>query len=167
MKRLEILEKSLEKKEQELNRRFDNCFNHIKSANGQPMNDKRNGQAFFNRAEKNDNAIRNQLESVEKTKEAIEREKNRLDYKDRVIADRVNLPKIVQELLADGTLNQWFKYPDYFFVTGIDKFRINIKQKKTKKADWTFFHKYGSEVKKEDRQHVNEILGLLRDNLNK
>ena len=168
MKRLELLEKSLEKKEKELDRRFDNCFDHIKQTNGQPMNDKRNGKAFFNKVEKNDNAIRNQMESVKKTKNAIDREKSRLNYKEKVIADRVHLPQVVQDLINDGTLNQWMIYPDYFFVNGIEKFRINIKQKKTKKADWTFFHKFGNTVaSKEDRNKINEILKLLRENLNK
>ena len=44
-KKLEILKNSLAKKEQELQRRFDVHFATVKQANGQPLNDKRNGQA--------------------------------------------------------------------------------------------------------------------------
>ena len=58
-KRLEILKQSLAKKEQELQRRFDEHFATVKQANGQPLNDKRNGQATLNKWEKQNNAIRN------------------------------------------------------------------------------------------------------------
>lgn len=47
--RLQVLENSLVKKEAELQRRFDNHFNTWKQTNGQPMNDKRGGGAFFKR----------------------------------------------------------------------------------------------------------------------
>ena len=44
-KRLEILQNSLQKKEAILEQKFDNHFSDVKSGNGQPMNDKRNGRA--------------------------------------------------------------------------------------------------------------------------
>ncbi|MGP1594741.1 MAG: hypothetical protein ACTTH8_05805 [Treponema sp.] len=44
-KRLEILEKSLTKKEAELARRIEVHYEDVMSANGQPLNDKRNMQA--------------------------------------------------------------------------------------------------------------------------
>ena len=50
--RLEILKNSLEKKEQQLEKRFDDHFADVKRANGQPLNDKRNGQATMNRWER-------------------------------------------------------------------------------------------------------------------
>ena len=67
-KKLEILKQSLAKKEQELQRRFDEHFATVKQANGQPLNDKRNGQATLNKWEKQNNAIRTLKESIEKTK---------------------------------------------------------------------------------------------------
>ena len=70
-KKLEILKQSLAKKEQELQRRFDVHFATVKQANGQPLNDKRNGQATLNKWEKQNNAIRNLKDSIEKTKSAI------------------------------------------------------------------------------------------------
>ena len=68
--RLEILKNSLLKKEQQLEKRLDNHFADVKRANGQPLNDKRNGQATMNRWERQNEAIRNLKESIEKTKRA-------------------------------------------------------------------------------------------------
>lgn len=50
--RLTILEDSLVKKEAEFQRRLDAHFADVKRGNGQPMNDKRNGQATLNRWDK-------------------------------------------------------------------------------------------------------------------
>ena len=73
-KRLEILKESLIKKEQQLEARFDARFKHQEITNGQPMNDKRNGYSWFAKKDKLDDAIRNQMASIEKTKEAIAKE---------------------------------------------------------------------------------------------
>jgi len=67
-KQLEILRKSLSNKEAELARRFDNHFATVKQANGQPLNDKRNGQATLDKWEKQNNSIRNQIAEIEKNK---------------------------------------------------------------------------------------------------
>ena len=71
-KRLEVLKASLVKKEAELDRRMQAHFDTVKEANGQPLNDKRNGQATLNKWEKQNDAIRNQQAEIEKTKRAIE-----------------------------------------------------------------------------------------------
>ena len=44
-KRMQILEQSLEKKNAKLNAKFDEHFSTVALANGQPLNDKRNGAA--------------------------------------------------------------------------------------------------------------------------
>ena len=55
-KRLEVLKASLVKKEAELDRRMQAHFDTVKQANGQPLNDKRNGQATLNKWDKQNNA---------------------------------------------------------------------------------------------------------------
>lgn len=120
--RLEILKKSLEKKENELVKRLDAHFEDVKRANGQPLNDKRNGQATMNRWEKQNNAIRNLKESIEKTKNAIEKEQwkiNGVNYQNENF-----IPKEILELIEKGELVQWRKHPTHFFVPGVDKARI-------------------------------------------
>ena len=48
-KRLEILKNSLVKKEQQFNEKLQTHFDTVKQSNGQPLNDKRNGQATLNK----------------------------------------------------------------------------------------------------------------------
>ena len=76
-KRLEILKNSLAKKEQDLANRFDTHFKTVKQANGQPLNDKRNGQATLNKWDRQSDGIRTAQESIEKTKRAIEFEEGK------------------------------------------------------------------------------------------
>lgn len=118
-KRLEILENSLAKKEAELARRLDTHWEDVMSANGQPLNDKRNGWATMDRWERQRLAIKNQEKSIEKTKRAIEYEKNRIAR-----VELFTVPTAIQELLDTGVLTQWRKYPNRFFVKGVEKARI-------------------------------------------
>jgi hypothetical protein len=121
-KKLEILKNSLVKKEQELQRRFDEHFTTVKQANGQPLNDKRNGQATLNKWERQSNAIRNLKESIGKTKSAIEFEEGRINgvnYQNENF-----IPKEILEIVEKGELIQWRKHPTHFFVPGVDKARI-------------------------------------------
>lgn len=127
MKRLEILEKSLVKKKELLDNKFKEHFETVKQANGQPLNDKRNGQATLNKWERQGNAIRNLEESIEKTERAIELEK----YK---IADvegaKETFPQCILDMIESGQLIQWRKHPNTFFVKGVDKARIVWDDKK-------------------------------------
>ena len=52
MSRLDTLKASLAKKEEKFNRMLDTHIKDVKSANGQPLNDKRNGYATMNRWDK-------------------------------------------------------------------------------------------------------------------
>jgi len=122
--RLKILENSLEKKEAELQNSFDNHFNTWKQANGQPMNDKRNGVAFSNKIEQQNNTIRNKQAGIEKTKNAIEIEKSKISN-----VNSVKVPKKIKILLDTKQLTQWRKYPNRFFVTGVEKARIILDEK--------------------------------------
>ena len=68
MSRLDILRSSLQKKETKFNDMLDNHFNDVKSANGQPLNDKRNGRQTLNRWEKQNNSLRNQKKRLKRRK---------------------------------------------------------------------------------------------------
>lgn len=89
MNRLEILKKSLEKKEQELQRRFDVHFSSVKQANGQPLNDKRNGQATLNKWERQNVSIKNVKDSIQKTKDAIIYEEGKIRYFNTLLAWKI------------------------------------------------------------------------------
>jgi hypothetical protein len=121
-KRLEILKNSLIKKEQQLEKRFDEHFASVKQANGQPLNDKRNGQATLNRWERQDSAIRNLKKSIEKTKIAIEKEEDKI-HACNYVNDGI-IPTEILKLVEKGELIQWRKHPTHFFVPGVDKARI-------------------------------------------
>lgn len=126
-KRLEILEASLIKKEASLNDKFETHFASVRQANGQPLNDKRNGQATLNKWERQNEAIRNQKASIEKTKNAIEKEKNKIAGVEHA---KETLPTCILEMVESGKLIQWRKHPNTFFVDGVDKARICWDDKK-------------------------------------
>nr|DAW66639.1 MAG TPA: hypothetical protein [Caudoviricetes sp.] len=117
--RLTILENSLEKKEAEFARRLDEHWEDVKSTNGQPLNDKRNGQATLDRWDRQRQALTKKEESIEKTKRAIEREKYKITNVESLV-----LPPEIKELVDNGTLSQWRKYPNRFFVNGVERGRI-------------------------------------------
>ena len=118
-KRLEILENSLTKKEAELAQRINTHLDDVKKANGQPLNDKRNGRATLDRWDEQRRMIRKTEESIEKTKRAIDKEKIKIAR-----VELFTVPAAIQELLDAGVLTQWRKYPNRFFVKGVEKARI-------------------------------------------
>lgn len=124
-KRLEILENSLAKKEAELDRRIEEHFATVRLANGQPLNDKRNGRAVMARWDRQSDMIRKTKENIEKTKNAIEKEKNKIAW-----VECFDVPPAIQELLDTGVLIQWRKHPNRFFVKGVKKGRIIYKDGK-------------------------------------
>lgn len=121
--RLDVLQTSLQKKNARVDAAFDNHFADVKSANGQPLNDKRNGAATVGRWEKQSNSIRNAQKEVKKTENAIERER------DKIVGVEIaneQLPQYVLDMVASGELIQWRRNPDTFFVPGVDKGRIKV-----------------------------------------
>ncbi|MDO4641708.1 MAG: zincin-like metallopeptidase domain-containing protein [Neisseria sp.] len=118
-KRLAILQRSLEKKQAEFDRRLQDHFDDARSTNGQPLNDKRNGQDTLRRWDRQNDGLRSLQESITKTEAAIQREQAALD---RVAG--TELPACLKPLLESGELIQWRKYPNRFFVSGVDKARI-------------------------------------------
>lgn len=157
--RLQVLENSLKKKETELYKRLDSYSNHYKQTNGQPMNDKRNGGAFFRKAEKLDDSIRNQQASIEKTKIAIEREKGKIAN-----VESVKLPSELQQLIDEGKITQWIKFPNRFFVVGVEKARLVWDEKKQ-----VVMHIYVNQIPKGVGQFeiFRDVFNKLNQTLNK
>ena len=118
-KRLEILKNSLLKKEEEFSNKLNNHFETVKLANGQPLNDKRNGYKTLHKWEKQNQSLHNVQASIAKTQVAIERE----ELKISVVAS-FEVPAPIQKLLDDGIVTQWRKFPNRFFIAGVDKARI-------------------------------------------
>ncbi|MCT4035585.1 hypothetical protein HZQ14_19375 [Elizabethkingia anophelis] len=158
--RLEILENSLAKKEVELQKRFDNHFSTWKQTNGQPMNDKRGGGAFFKKIEKQNDSIRNMQASIQKTKDAIDREKSTTAY---VKGVKSGLPKSISSLIDKKGLTQWRKYPNRFFVVGVDKARIVYDEK-----GGFISHSYLSQIPNQEQYSIfRDIYNALNKALSK
>ena len=143
-KKLEKLKTSLEKKEQDFNQKLQNHFDTVAQTNGQPLNDKRNGASTMMRWEKQNDALRRLDESIERTKEAIEREENierGIDYANETI------PQEIMRLVESGELTQWRKHPTTFFVNGCEKARIvwDVKRK-------VVAHRYADEITDKDQR---------------
>lgn len=158
-KKLEILKQSLLKKEQELQHRFDVHFATVKQANGQPLNDKKNGQATLNKWERQNDAIRTAIENIEKTKRAIDFEERKIKIVEHA---NKNIPKEILELVEKGELIQWRKHPHTFFVAGVDKARI-VWLEKTKQVAHKFF---GKIKEQEQRTRFAKVYNSLNAVLN-
>lgn len=137
-KRLDILKRSLDKKKDLFNEKLQEHMSTVKQANGQPLNDKRNGQATLNKWERQNQALVNIRGGIEKTERAIEREESKLK---RVEVANTTTPSSILSLVASGDLIQWRKHPNTFFVTGVDKGRIVWDDKKKVVA-----HRYYSQI---------------------
>ena len=127
MSRLDILKASLEKKQAKFDRKLNEHFADVKSTNGQPLNDKRNGFATMKRWDRQNDVLSRMQKEIEKTQTAIEREESRIRCIDR---NKNSMPEEIQELIDNGTLKQWGKYPHIMFVEVVDKARIIWDSKK-------------------------------------
>ena len=157
-KKLEILKSSLERKKETFQNKLNNHYNDVKMANGQPLNDKKNGQSTLNRWEKQNNTLRNLDKSIERTQNAIEREESKIRGCECI---KSNLPIEILNLLESGELNQWSKYPHIFFVGGVDKARIIYEKGKV-------YHKYSNALTdKEQRKKFAHIYNELSAKINK
>jgi len=155
-KRLEVLKNSLEKKNKLFDDKVQNHFDTVKQANGQPLNDKRNGAATMRKWEKQNDSIRNTKKSIEKTEAAIEREESKIA---NVNAQYV--PDEIKKLLDDGTLTQWRKYPNRFFVKGVERARIVLID------DTTVAHVYLKEIPNQEQYTVfRNVFNALNHALN-
>ncbi|KLU13895.1 MULTISPECIES: hypothetical protein [Xenorhabdus] len=150
-KRLEILKASLTKKEALFNERLQNHFDTVKQANGQPLNDKRNGRATLNKWEKQNDSLRNLKESIQKTKDAIEREENKI-----ALSESVTLPAYIENAIKEGLITQWRKFPRFFFVNGVKGGRIVLDEK-----TGAISHRYLSRVSKEEYPIFRDVFNSL------
>lgn len=139
-RRLEILKGSLTKKEARFDEKLQHHFDTLAQANGQPLNDKRNGRATLNQWGKQSDSLKRLDDSIKKTKEAIEREELKI-----ALVDSVNLPEYIQSAINDGLITQWRKFPRFFFVTGVTSGRIVLDEKTGLIA-----HRYLNKVPKEE-----------------
>lgn len=154
-KRLEILELSLEKKKAKLDHAFNTHFTDVKRANGQPLNDKRCGDSTFRRWDKQNDSIRKAQEEIQKTADAIEREKGKIAE----VEHALNVfPKPITDLIDEGVLVVWRKHPNTLFVQGVDKARIQYK-------DGVLTHKYLSSIKCKEQWVIfrDTFNGLKKD----
>ncbi len=160
MTRLEILKGSLEKKKAAFKDRLEHHYKDVSRANGQPLNDKRNGHVTLNRWDRQCDSLRNLDEEIKKTERAIEREEERLERK-RLNAE--SIPDLLRPLVEDGTLTQWQRHPNRFFVKGVDHARIIWDGKKG-----VLLHKYTGRIKDREqfetfRKVYNSLNAKLRE----
>lgn len=167
-KRIDILRKSLENRKGNVSNKISNHAKTVRAANGQPLNDKgKKGAATLRKWEKQNDGIRTAIKEVEKTEAAIAREEARLERKEErqelVAKTNETMPAEILQLVEQGVLNQWQKYPNRFFVVGVEKARIIWDEKKRK-----VLHQYYSEIADtEQRKKFAEIYNSLDVILNK
>ena len=137
-KKLEILQQSLTKKQSAFDDKLNTHFEIVKEANGQPLNDKRNGRATLAKWERQNDSLRNLKEGIETTKKAIEREEDKIANVENANSF---IPCEILALVESGELVQWRKHPTTFFVAGVEKARIVWDEKRKVLA-----HKYVKEV---------------------
>jgi hypothetical protein len=156
--RLEILKKSLAKKEQKFEDKISAHFSDVRSANGQPLNDKRNGYQTLDRWERQNDSIRSTKAEIEKTKQAIEREK----YKIENVNNWLEIfPSPITDLLESGILTQWRKFPRIMFVAGVKKARITYDPK-----TGTISNSYVSEINNAEQYTIfRDVFNQLKKDL--
>jgi len=120
-KRLEILKNSLIKKERQFDDKLQNHIDTVKQANGQPLNDKRNGQATLNKWDRQNESLRNLKDSIQKTKDAIEREEGKI-----MEVERTNeiIPTEILELVESGFLALIFSQLENILKISENKFGL-------------------------------------------
>lgn len=159
MSRLDILKASLEKKQAKFDKKLDEHFADVRSANGQPLNDKRNGASTMRRWDKQNDSLSNIQKEIEKTKSAIEYEEGKLID---IAGNKSRMPKEITELIDNGTLKQWGKYPHIMFVDGVDKARIIWDDKKK-----VVMHKFANTLTdKEQRSKFVQVYNSLHAAIN-
>lgn len=150
-RRLEILKASLAKKQTLFDQRLQQHFDTVKEANGQPLNDKRNGRTTLNKWDKQSDALRNLEGSIQRTKDAIEREEMRI-----ALAESVTIPVYMQEAIDAGLITQWRKHPRFFFVNGVKHGRIVLNEE-----NGTIGYRYLNKVSKEEYPTFRDVFNKL------
>lgn len=149
--RLEILKASLAKKEARFDVKLQEHFDTVAMANGQPLNDKKNGRATLNKWDKQNESLRTLKDSIQRTKDAIEREELKIAN-----ASMVVIPPYIQQAIDEGLITQWRKFPRFFFVNGVSGGRIVLDEKTGSIA-----HRYLSKVTKEEYHIFRDVFNKL------
>lgn len=145
------MKSSLEKKEAKFNEKLQAHFDTVKQANGQPLNDKRNGKSTLDKWDKQSDALRNLEKSIQKTKDAIDREENKI-----ALSKSVALPKYIRDAVEKGLITQWRKFPRFFFVVGVTGGRIVLDEE-----TGMISHRYLSKVTKEEYPTFRDVFNNL------
>ena len=149
--RLEILKSSLAKKEARFDARLQDHFDTVAQANGQPLNDKRNGSATLNKWDRQSDVLHSLQDSIQRTKDAIEREETKIAN-----ASLVSLPEYIQQAIDDGLITQWRKFPRFFFVAGVSHARIVLDE-----SSGVIAHRYLSKVPKDEYPIFRDVFNKL------
>lgn len=104
--RLGQAKRKLERLNNEFMDATDEVYSHSAMANGQPMNDKRNGATFFKRQEQLENKVFNKLDEIKKQEERVERLEQQQRFKEEGLNRKgngldmsvQNIPRIREEL---------------------------------------------------------------------
>lgn len=155
-RRMKILQQSLVKKQAAFDQRLQSHFDDVRSANGQPLNDKRNGQATLNRWERQNDGLRTADKEMEKTQRAIEREQAAIDR-----VNNADIPAFLKPMIESGEITQWRKFPNRFFVSGVEKARI-IWDKDKQQFGYAYLQGVKGEQFAKFRDTYNHILALHR-----
>lgn len=94
----------------EYNVKFDQLFAHQELTNGQPMNDKRNGQSWFNRRDQIENSIRNLSDQIKQQEDRVAKLEEQKENKEMgwnkqggLIMSVENIPRIQKEIEKSKT----------------------------------------------------------------
>lgn len=123
-KRLEILERSLAKKNAKFDAAFEAHRADVVGAQGEPMAGHSGGERVLRRWERQSAGLKSLVAGIEKTERAIEIERGKIS--ESAVAMGA-MPQAIADLVEAGTLIQWRKHPATFFVDGVDKARIQFK----------------------------------------
>lgn len=181
--RLGQAKRKLERLNNEFMDATDAVYSHSAMANGQPMNDKRNGAAFFKQQEQLENKVFNKLDEIKKQEERVERLEQQQRFKEEGLNRKgngldmsvQNIPRIreelekaergeshytketikryreelkrlegiseqmssvtiqpsTQSLIDDGSVNQWAKQPNLYFVKGLRRVAVELTEEGT------------------------------------
>ena len=199
--RLAQAKRKKQRLEEEYNTAVEAVFAHQRLTNGQPMNDKRGGEAWFKRQEKLENRARNLLDEISKQEERIQS----LEYQDeglnrwgtglaltidniprireeiekgkrgesvytkatlrtyakrlKVLEDQVKrlgtitISPQAQALIDQGKVRQWKKQPDTYFVKGLRRVALTLKDDGTFEIAKRYAPKTPEEI-----EHVTALL---------
>jgi hypothetical protein len=135
-------------------------FETVAQANGQPLNDKRNGRATLKKWDRQNDSLHNLKDSIAATAAAIEREEGKIYAVDACYA---TMPKIMTDMIDNGTLTQWRRHPHTMFVKGVDKARIIWDDKGQK-----IMYKYATDIPDKAQFAIfKQVVNDLHDGISK